>query len=281
LRTLDADATGEGAIPIASDPVFIELIRNPLGGYVEVRTIAVWQSATDPDPKSISQLRWVDESLQPIGGWYTAYSVTGLRHNQYRRVFVDQRGRALVLSFTYPPSFGSVPPPSDWVFSARWMGPDGPLTAPFEPTAPTFTSSNGTIYFANWGTILPLRAGGFAMFHAPAPSWSGGTISPSGWYALYPSAEGPTVSVPSWLRQYDGSLQLLAGARGYAATYRDPNTCARTIMLIAPSGRTCFSAPVEGSDNCDLKDAISPDGTLVLQNNCQMHWWPGLARPAQ
>ena len=85
----------------------------------------------------------------------------------------------------------------------------------------------------------------------------------------------------SWLQPYDGSLRILAGGKGYAATRRDPSTCARTVELIAPSGRTCFTLPLQGSELCGYwTDTIWPDGTFVLQHICEHRWWPGLARPA-
>ena len=281
LRTFDGNATWGPTIPMASDPDVVNaLIPNPRGGYVQQRLIN-HENPDMSDARSTLQLRWLDSTLIPIGGWQSVITVSGLGQHEYHRVVIDQRGNALALSFIYPISFGAPPPPSSWTFSARWMGPEGPLTDAFDPLVPTYTSPTGTMLFPNWGTILPLDAGGFAMFQVPAPAASGGTISLTGWYAYYPSGQPPTVWAPSWLTQYDGPLQLIAPGRIYASTRRDPRTCARVISLIAKSGETCFTLPVSGSDMCDARDALMPDGTLVLQDNCQLSWWPQLARPAK
>jgi len=165
-----------------------------------------------------------------------------------------------------------------WSFTARWMNANGPLTDSFQPIVPRYTASNGAVRFADWDTIRPLRGGGFAMFHAPATPGSGSTISPSGWYAFYPSGEGVTAEVPAWLHAYDGSLQLLTGGIAYAAVQRDSTSCARAIDLIGPSGVTCFKLAVERSDVCGVKDSIWSDGTLVLQSGCGVKWWPRLAQ---
>jgi hypothetical protein len=289
LRSLSSDALPGSASVVASDPTFLStLVRNPLGGHVEARTRN--ENAMTDDFRSTLQLRWLNDDLQPIGNWQTAIILNGLRQNWYWRVFVDQRGRALVLSTIFPITLGAPLQRSDWKFGARWMGPDGPLSDVFEPITPMYTSPDGAAYFANWGTVLPLREGGFAMFHAPAPSGSGVPMSPSGWYASYSSvpwwspsnfAASATVLDRTWLEPYDGSLQLVAGGKAYAAAVQDPNTCRRTVLLIAPSGRTCFRLAVEGSDLCGWTGAISGDGTLVLQKDCEMRWWPGLARPGQ
>ena len=252
------------------------LVPNPHGGYVEARELV-----GRPTQQEYSlQLRWVDDSLQALGDWHTAMTWPLGTENLWR-VAVDQQGKALMLSFVFPPSLGSPQPPSMWTFSARWMDATGALTEPFQPIAPTYTSSNSRVYFAEWGAIRPLRDGGFAMFHAPAPQGIGGTISPSGWYAFYPSGQAGTTQAPAWLQSYDGSLQLLAGGTAYAALRHDPDTCARTILLLAPSGATCFTLALEGSNLCGFTDTISPDGTLLLQFGCLIRWWPGLARIVQ
>lgn len=164
------------------------------------------------------------------------------------------------------------------------MSADGPLTEEFEPVTTIFTPSSpdGFVLFAGWGAVLSLPEGGFAMFQYQMRRNSGGTVSPTGWYALYPSGKLPGASVPGWLQQYDGSLQLLTGATGYVGIRRDPTTCARTVEVVGPSGQICFTLPVEGSALCDpWQDEIWPDGTLVLRNICEHRWWPGLARPAK
>jgi hypothetical protein len=251
---------------------------NPLGGYVEART------THDQSVGHTLWLRWVNETLHPMGDWHAVFTWQFWNQNHDWRVLVDRQGRALVLSFLYPPSLGAPPPRSEWKFSARWMAASGPLGDAFEPIAPIYTpkSSADFVLFADWGSILPLSEGGFAIFHEQAGPNAGGTISPVGWYVLYPSGKARTEPAPSWLQPYDGPLQLLAGGGGYAAMRRDSNTCARTAELIALSGRLCFTLPLEVSNLCgQWNDTFWPDGTFVVQNVCHFHWWPGLARPAQ
>ena len=168
------------------------------------------------------------------------------------------------------------------------MGPAGPLTDQFQPITPVFTpsSANGYPLFAGWGTFLSLPEGSFAMYQGRAnPDY--GTISPSGWYAYYPSGQSGSEAAPAWLALYEGSLRMLPGSIGYAAIqYNDPNSCARTVLLIARSGRTCFKLDLADTGACTaFPDALWPDGTLVLQGDsqsiCKLQWWPGLARPAR
>jgi len=273
-----------GATGSASPPVPFEvtdhIIANPVGGYVAARKVG-------SKDKLLLQVRWMDDLMQPLGDWHTAVSWTALEHDW--ELLVDQRGSALILSFLYPPSFGAPSPPAEWTFGARWMGPDGPLSDSFVPIAPVYTPFQAglPVLFATWGAILPLREGGFASYQAQVPTTSGGSISPTGWYALYPSSEARTTPVADWLQSQSGSMQLLAGGNGYAAVRRDPKTCARTIELIAASGRRCFMLPVDGSAVCDTAtdgkstDAIFPDGTFVLQRGCEHRWWPRIAQPAR
>src|SRR5207302_4845232 len=65
----------------------------------------------------------------------------------------------------------------------------------------------------------------FAMYQGRAnPDY--GTISPSGWYAYYPSGQSGSEAAPAWLALYEGSLRMLPGSIGYAAIqYNDPNSC--------------------------------------------------------
>jgi len=247
---------------------------NPRGGFVEVRKVDGRPARQELE----LQTRWVDAALNPLADWHTVMTWRVGLENVWRAM-VDEQGRALIVAFVFPPSLGAPPPPSMWNFTARWMNANGPLTDSFQPIAPTYTAPNGTILFADWDTIRPLQGGGFAMFHAPATRGSGGTISPSGWYAFYPSGQGVTAEVPAWLRAYDGSLQLLAGGVAYAAVQQDSTSCAQTIQLIAPSGMTCFTLAVESADLCGMRNAIWPDGTLVLQSGCAVSWWPRVARP--
>jgi hypothetical protein len=287
---LTPDASPAPAIYIEDLPrtALERVTPNPLGGYVEVRTHLTDAKQPPEIPTSTLELRFVDEALQPLGVWHTVVTY----HQQIDWwVKVDQQGRALVLAFMFPPSFGPPAPPSEWKFSARWVGASGPLSDEFQPMTPIFkpNSSSGFPLFGGWGTILPLPEGGFAMFQYQVDPRYGGTISPTGWYAYYPSGQAGSQPAPRRLKGYDGSLRLLSGGVGYAAAVQqDPNTCARTMLLIAPSGRTCFTLAVEGTEVCKTgyPDAVWPDGTLVLQNsdghtNCLMEWWPGLARPKQ
>ena len=219
-------------------------------------------------------LRFTDGSLVPLGDWHPAI----VYHQETSfDVEVDQRGKALVLALLYPPSFGGPPPFSSWTFSARWLDVDGPLTGPFDPVVPLFTrSSDGQVFFPGWGAFLPVIEGGFAMYQYQSSPRYGGTISPVGWYAYYPSGEATSQSPPDWLSLYDGSVQPLDNGRGYGAVTQDPSTCDRTALLVAPSGRTCYTLPLGDNNNCGIYPAISPDGTLLLQTGCSARWWPGL-----
>ena len=243
-------------------------VRNPLGGYVEVGVAAQGLNG------SVLQLRWVDESLAPDSDWQPAVNWSGDLHDW--QVMIDRTGKALVLSFLYPKSFGAPPPRSEWKFSAHWISENGPLGDPFEPPAPIYTPpSGGTDLFAGWGAIVPLPGGGFVAYQDS----DGGAVAPSGWYASYPSGEAEVSVAPQWVQQYDGSLQLIDGDAAFAAIQRDPVTCTRTLQLISASGQLCFTLPLEGSDACSANHSIWPDGTLVLQNVCDFRWWPGIARP--
>lgn len=274
-RVVDTDGTPSPALPIGGSEA-----PNPLGGYVEIGfTYDQWTG-------NAIWLRWVNDSFLPIGAWHPAFHWPGTGYNFDWQVLVDQQGRALVLSFIYPESFGAPASPSEWRFGARWMGLEGPLTNSFVPPAPTFTptSSSGYVSFAGWGNLVPLPQGGFAAYRDPANSTSGGTISPSGWYASFPSAQPGMESIPAWLQQYDGSLQLLPNRRGYAALRRDANSCKRTAVSISSSGSACFTLLLDASDGCDgWNQYLYQDGTLVLldQQACKYRWWPGLVRPSQ
>ena len=266
------------------------LFPNPLGGWVEVRETTNGQ--TPPDNVGTLDVRFVDATLGPIGDWSNVITRRGKGYNDDWAVGVDQQGRALVLDFIFPPSFGPPPPPSDWTFMARWIGPSGPLSDAFTPIAPVFqpSSTDGYPLFAGWGIILPLPEGGFAMHQGQTPP-SQGTISPSGWYAYYPSGVPGYMSAPGWLTSYHNGLSLLPGGVGYAAIQYNsmPGSCARTVVLVAPSGRACFELQLAATDSCTIAyvDTIWPDGTLVIQGDsptpgdiCRLDWWPGLARPA-
>jgi hypothetical protein len=280
-RLLGPDAS---PVPAAPSAALLMVAPNPtrgyvLGAYINATYEDVWVKGLKPT----LSLRWVDDSLKPLGDWHPVISWDAGRHHEWRLI-VDEHGKALVLSFIYPQTLGGNPPPSTWRFSARWMGAEGPLTDAFEPITPMFKpdSPDRSVLFGNFGDIKQLPHGGFALFEEQAPPGSGGIISPTGWYAAYPSGEARITSAPAWLQPYNGSLYMLADGKGYVATERDPNTCARTIRLIAPSGRTCFALPLEGSSLCQTwQDIPWPDGTLVLETFDEVHWWPGLARPAR
>jgi hypothetical protein len=248
-----------------------QVVPNPRGGFVEERS---FEGGSSVAPNYL-ELRWVDDDLQPTGDWHTAVTWPLGTQNLWTLV-VDQLGRALVLAFVFPPTLGSPPDPSAWDFSARWMGRDGPISDPFMPVVPTYTSPDGRVFFADWDIIRPLREGGFAMYHPPLQG--PGTLSHSGWYAYYPTALAEVAQPPSWLSPYDGSLQLVAGGAAYAAIQRDAQTCARTVSLISPSGVTCHQLPVEGSDLCGTGDLLQADGTLIVRSVCRLRWWPQLAR---
>jgi len=268
----------------AGKPIFIDapdpgnfvyrITPNPLGGYVEARTANI--SNCVATGRGALELRWVDDGLQPTGDWQR---VTEWRGNNDWVLLVDRRGNALVLSFIFPPGAGAPAPPSTWIFRARWIARNGPLTDEFKPLTPVFTPKSGPVLFATFGSPVPLAEGGFAMYESQASPDSGGTVSPAGWYALYPSGQATIMTAPEWLKPFDGSLRWLWRQEGYAAIQSDPITCARTVELISPSGRVCRTLQVEGSARCDVKDSIEPDGTLLLRNNCDLHWWPGLAHP--
>jgi len=279
-RLVNADGTASEAVYIdAPDPAMLaSIIPNPLGGYVEVR-----QSTDGPvnATNNLLQLRWVDNGLQPLGNWHTAVEWPRGKDVIYWRAVVDQKGKTLLLYFLHPPSFGPPSPPSTWTFGARWMGRDGPLTDLFVPAAPNFrpASPSSPVLFAGWGMILSLEGGGIALFQVQAPASAGGTISPAGWYASYGSGQTALAQPPAWLRSYDGSIQFVAQAKGYAAIERDSITCRRTVRLIAPSGRACFTLSLR-SELCDAKESITADGTLLLQDSCELRWWPKLVRLA-
>jgi hypothetical protein len=269
-RLMDPDATSGVAIPIDGPyPSFVDLLMvNPGGGYVEERTTLGMPNVLD--------LRWVDEGLNPLGDWHTAVTWPGATENPWL-IAVDQLGRALVLSFIFPASLGAPPPPQAWTFTAQWMDANGTVGEAFVPIAPVYTAPNGTQLFADWDTMRPLRGGGFAMYHGP--NSGPGTLSQQGWYAFYPSGQAAIEMPPVWLKAFDGTLQLVAGGAAYAALRRDPQTCARTLLLVGDSGTPCYSLTVSGSEFC-IADRLQPDGTLLLQAGCAVRWWPQLARLA-
>lgn len=252
-----------------------KVIANPQGGFVEERSVAGPSTVAHPN---YLELRWVDDNLRPVGDWHTAVTWSGGAENAWT-VIVDVTGRALVLSFMFLPSLGGSTDPSTWVFSARWMGTDGPASDAFSPVTPIYTSRDGRVYFADWDTIVPLREGGFAMYHPPLQG--PGTLSQSGWYSYYPSGLAKVAPPPSWLNAYDGSMQLVARGAAYAAVQRDKQTCERTVSLISPSGVKCFQLPLEGSDLCGTNDTLQSDGTLIVRSGCALRWWPKVARVMQ
>lgn len=250
------------------------LLPNPLGGYIEVGGRLV-------DTTSIFEARWVDEARKPLTEWHTILTTQPPQTNTDFAFEVDRKGRLLMLARFYPPSFGAPLPPSTWRFAARWVGMEGPLGPEFEPAIPKTLSGDGTWTFQDFGVLMPLTDGGIAAYRHPA--WSADvTLSPpEGWYATYPSGEAQAKGAPAWMKGHDHSLQSLHSGRGYVAVRRAPKTCARTVELMAPSGRACFALRMEGSEGCEAGDKLWPDGTLVVEApspTCHLRWWPGLAQ---
>jgi hypothetical protein len=279
LHLVDPDTTTPVAIP---GPLLRAVVRNPKGGLVAAAYVNARYDEVIKGLRPTLVLRWFDDSLNPLGDWYAVTSWDVGTNNEWGFA-VDELGRALVFSFFYPQTLGGKPPPSEWKFEARWLDQDGPLTETFEPVAPVFkpNSADRPQLFAHFGRIVKLIGGGFALFAQQASAEAGGTVSPAGWYVAYPSGEGRAVAPPAWLQPYGNALRPLADSRGYASTERDPNTCERTVFMIAPSGRKCFALPLQASSLCDTwTDGIWPDGTVIVETLDQVHWWPGLARPA-
>jgi hypothetical protein len=248
------------------------VVANPLGGYVELI------KRLDNTTQSFD-VRWVDEAFQPLSDWHTALT-TEPPHSKAELAFaVDRFGKALVLAQF---SGHSRSPPS-WRFAARWMGKDGPVGPVFEPVVPKTLYPNGDVGFHGWGELIALSEGGIAAYRHPAWSADLTLTPPAGWYAWYPSGEAQGTSAPAWMKERDHTLQPLQGGHGYAATSREPTTCAREVELIAPSGRVCFTLRLDGSEGCDAGDRLWPDGTLVVETqspSCRLRWWPGVVQPA-
>lgn len=259
--------------PRASD--VRKVIPNPLGGFVEART---GLTASLNIVLNRLELRWVDENLQARGDWHTAMTWPAFTENEWL-VNVDQLGRAFLLSFNYPPTLGSLPAPTSWTFSARWMDIDGPIGDAFAPIAPNYIAPSGKVYFADWDVVRPLSEGGFAVFHWP--NLGPGTLSNAGWYAYCPSGQRTSLAPPAWLSSYDGSVNLIANGRAYAALRRDPATCARTVSLISLSGTKCYEMSLPHSVGCDATDRIQADGTVLMQAGCPVRWWPQAVRLTQ
>ncbi len=192
IRKLDPD--GRPIQASWNDPN-IGLTPNPTGGFIESRHKSDYQTP----PHDAFEFRWVNGDRQPLGDWHTALSWTiDPSPNGQLTVLIDRLGRVLVLSLLYPETFGAPAPPSTWKFSARWMGPDGPLGDAFEPVSPKWMVNGKVVSFTGWGKMLPLPKGGFAAYFDPTPS-RGGSPSPSGWYARYPDGESRTSAAPDWL----------------------------------------------------------------------------------
>jgi len=253
------------------------VVANPLGGYVELI------KRLDNTTQSFD-VRWVDESFQPLSDWHTAFTTEPPYTNPDVAFAVDRSGKALVLARFYPPSFGPPLPPTSWRFAARWMEKDGPVGPLFEPVVPKALHPNGDVGFEGWGELIALSEGGIAAYRPPAWSADVTLTPPAGWYAWYPSGEARGASAPAWMKERDHLLQPLQGSHGYAAMRREPKTCAREVELIAPSGRVCFTLRLDGSDGCDAGDRLWPDGTLVVETqspSCRLRWWPGVAQLAR
>ena len=147
---------------------------------------------------------------------------------------------------------------------AVWAPEGGPATV-FDPVTPTAqTQMCGPPQFSGFGSGVVLAEGGIAFHHPDL-----------GWYARYPHG-----APPAWLNGHEGTLQLLAGGRGYFGTRRAPGSCARTAEILGPSGQACATLQLDASDGCDDREKLWPDGTLVLHQwgSCRIRWWPGLGR---
>lgn len=255
------------------------LILNPSGGYVESN------GETFDAVGRVLQVRWRGEDLSPSDP-HVAFVQETPRTQSNQFLAVDRNGYALFLARFYPPSFAAPLPPSTWEFVARWMGPDGPRGPVFQPVVPKWIDTQAAEgwVFDRWGPMIPLTEGGLAAYQAP-PSVAELQASPGpGWHTWYPEGESTPRPAPTWMAEHDHTLQALPEGAGYVAVRRDPATCARTVSLIAPSGRTCRTLALEAAEGCDAKESLWPDGTLVLQSNtpsCHVRWWPRVARAPQ
>lgn len=247
------------------------IVANPDGGYVEVRWVM------GPDYNS-TQLRWSDWDLSSRTEWQTViHRPNYLADNGEQAIAIAASGNALVLSFMAPPGFGPPPPPSSWVFLGQWGNTNGPFGPSFTPTEPEWYSSGQMQWPAGWGTFLPLLDGGVVAHQEPTFG-DGHPVSPAGWYAYFSEGGGQS-SAPAWLQDFE-TAAMLSNRSGYAATKRDAVNCSRTAVLISPSGQSCYSLDLPGSDDCGSTAAFAADGTLILHNrtDCHVTWWPGLAR---
>jgi hypothetical protein len=223
------------------------------------------------------ELRWLDADLNPRTQWWPVTS-WDYGYNVDPKVFVDVLGNALVLLWFNPPM--SMPCNGSDTHGF-WVSETGSVSS-FAPVTPTYRSPLcGGPQFTSFGSALALGDGGFAFYMRPnTPSGDFSAISPSGWYARYPSGSGASSPPPAWLLDRDVPLKLLSGDRAYLDTRRDSVTCARTAEILGPEGQVCATLALDGSDGCSAADQISFDGTLVLHElgSCSLRWWPGLGR---
>src|SRR5207249_2299139 len=146
--------------------------------------------------------------------------------------------------------------------SATWASDNG-NAAVFQPVTPTVTSPHcDSPQFTGFGSGLVLAEGGVA-FYRPT----------TGWYVHYPSLGAP----PEWLNSYDDSLKSLRKG-AYLRIRRDGASCSRSVELIGSTGQLCATLSLDGSDDCNTHETISPEGTVALQDGCSIRWWPKLAQ---
>ena len=257
------------------------MFPNPQGGFVEARTAADFLS---------TEVRWLDDHLVATSPWHSVK--TWPPGNRTEKLALDKLGRVLFLTFHFPSTFGAPPPPSDWTFSAQWIGPEGLLGPEFLPPVPMYLSGRTPVWPAGWGELVALADGGLAAYHSPAASISAreqpgtglqaGTsldVQPSGWYAVFrPPDSKLSNAVPAWMPRYE-SLRLSADGRFYMAVQRDGANCQRTASIVSSVGDVCATVPLVDSASCSAKATFSGTGTLLLTEyglSCGLRWWPAL-----
>ncbi|HYZ89243.1 MAG TPA: hypothetical protein VE620_08105 [Myxococcales bacterium] len=69
---------------------------------------------------------------------------------------------------------------------------------------------------------------------------------------------------PAWFASHTEPMTVVNGARAYAFTRSDPDSCAPTVTLFAPDGTECGSISLIGRDSsCPQPAALGIDGTLI------------------
>lgn len=275
---VEPDGTDEGLLRSDSDPdckdflyAHYRLTPDPRGGYVETR---IHSQFAGSQILRILEVRWVDADLTPRTRWF-AGTTWDYSYNMYVDVYVDLSGSALVTLWFDPPM--SMPCPGA-ITRALWASEEGSIQV-FTPVTPTVHSEMcDDPNFAGFGNGVVLQEGGVAFYMPPGSGKYAPSVS--GWYARYPVGSGIPTAAPEWLKDYNGSLTLLARGGAYLATSSDPLSCSRTAEIVGPAGQLCATLPLEGSDGCNDWWKIWPDGTLVLRgtDSALVRWWPHLAR---